>query len=296
MPFRRCLPFAASTLALVGCQGWLAGQTTEPVVAPVAADGVVIRGQSPPLAPGGTVYVAPGELACDVPPPIGYEVIVPQPVFVAPPSPPAAAVPSPDASLLGVIPSEGGAISPDFGLPRGPSVDDRLPNPLYVAVPGATQRIDATWETLADTVAQTFPIRSEQRVQLTGGVMTEGRFETQWQTAATIFEPWRRDTVGSFNRWQSTLQTLRRRAIVRVTPAAGGYEIGVRVDKQLEDLDRPELATAGAASLRNDSSLPSDRVNPINRVRGSERWIDIGRDEPLEQALLRRFRERLTEG
>ena len=68
----------------------------------------------------------------------------------------------------------------------------------------------------------------------------------------------------------------------------------MRVDKQLEDLNRPERASAGAASIRNDSSLPTDRVTPVDAIRGSGRWIDIGRDEALEQRILKRLQRRFS--
>jgi hypothetical protein len=248
--------------------------------------------------PWGYAYVAPGEATCSPPdpsescgfsaPPGAYA-----PTMVQPP--PMVAVPVPGAGASDAwndaLPSEGGAISPDFGLPREPVVDNRLPNPVFVP----TTSPDAAWESMAEAVASIFPIQSERRAVATQGNFVEGAFETPWQTGATIFEPWRRDSAGAFNRWQSTLQTIRRRANVRVVPVSGGYEVGVRVDKQLEDLVRPERATAGAASLRNDSSLPTDRLNPPSTVLGSERWIDIGRDEPLEQRLLGRIRDAVAQ-
>ncbi|MGL4512804.1 MAG: hypothetical protein ACRCT8_06910 [Lacipirellulaceae bacterium] len=259
--------------------------------------------------PWGYGYVAPGEATCAPPDPsascqfstppgvyapttLPTPMVAPQPMMVIPPvvAAPGAAATGP-GSWSDVIPTEGGAISPEFGLPREPTVENRLPNPVYIQ----TSNPDAAWEAMAGALAAIFPIQSEQRATVGPGVATEGAFETPWQTGATIFEPWRRDSAGAFNRWQSTLQTIRRRAKVRVVPVNGGYEVGVRVDKQLEDLVRPERATAGAASLRNDASLPTDRLNPPSTVLSSDRWIDIGRDEPLEQRLLGRFREAVAQ-
>ncbi|MEM6655392.1 MAG: hypothetical protein AAF596_06275, partial [Planctomycetota bacterium] len=102
------------------------------------------------------------------------------------------------------------------------------------------------------------------------------------------------DSVGAFNRWQSTLQTIRCRVVLRVTPTAGGWAVAAEATKELEDLPQPLGATAGAASLRNDNALPTARLNDDFRVRMSERWIALGRDEPLEQELLCRIEERLA--
>lgn len=290
---------SATAITLALCVSGCA--LTEPVaIEPRVGAETVVRGQAPGYtdgwrpAAGAPVYVAPGEADCTTGSPVFGAPAMVAPL-VAPPSyvPQAAAPTTPaDAGWLDFLPPEGGPIASDFGVPVEPTVRNRVPNPIYVRSAGGEQ----AWESLADVVVDYFPIRSERRVRQVAGIIEEGRIETKWQSAATILEPWKRDTVGAFNRWQSTLQTLRRRALVRVIPAAGGYEIGVRVDKQLEDLPRPELATAGAASLRNDASLPTDRLNPVDRVLTSDRWINIGRDEPLEQEMLREIAQRFGTG
>lgn len=258
------------------------------------------------VSPWGTTYIAPGEPSCSPEQLPVYDTIFPAPGMIVPnqmpfygmtPStspfgaPPQTQGDSPGrAGWLDVLPQEGGAISPDFGLPREAVVANRVANPLYLR----SNNPEATWEALADELTKYFPIQTEQRIEQAAGVLTEGRFETPWQVSATVLEPWKNDSVGSFNRWQSTWQTVRRKAVVRVIPAAGGYEIEARVEKQLEDLPRPERASAGAASFRSDTALPTDRLNPIDPIRTTDRWISIGRDEPLEQELLRRFRGRLA--
>ncbi|MEM6331515.1 MAG: hypothetical protein AAF790_14885, partial [Planctomycetota bacterium] len=124
--------------------------------------------------------------------------------------------------------------------------------------------------------------------------LTEGFIETPFQVGATVLEPQRNDSVGSFNRWQSTLQSIRRRALVGVQPTAGGYAIRVTVAKQLEDLPRPEGASSGAAVLLTGGGLPTERQATNRPAAYSAGWIDLGRDEPLEQEMLRRIRERLA--
>jgi hypothetical protein len=148
-----------------------------------------------------------------------------------------------------------------------------LSNPLYVPVAND----ELAWEQIADVVSDYFQIASERRARRAGGVWTEGLIETAPQGGATMLEPQRGDSVGEFNRWESTFQTIRRRAAVRVTPDGGGYLVSVEVQKELENLPRPELATAGAATLRFDQSLPN---------RESALWIALGRDPALEQQML----------
>ena len=77
---------------------------------------------------------------------------------------------------------------------------------------------DLAWDQIADVVSDYFPIAREQRARRGGEVWTEGRIETVPQDGATWLEPHRKDSVGSFNRWESTFQSIRRRATVRVFP------------------------------------------------------------------------------
>lgn len=307
---------AAALLVSAGCGRWLASG--------VAVGSGLGRAGGPPVgvtpahtvSPGSPIYLAPGDV--EVIPP-GTPIVV-EPTIVVPPgsSYPNAHAPlgrgvlgappgkgaggmaaagggavGPRDSIFDVIPRGAGPISPDLGLPRRPVVENATPNPLFVPVTNN----DLAWDQLADVVTNYFPIAREQRVHHSGGLSTEGYIETPYQTGATVLEPWRNDSVGRFNRWESTLQSIRRKALLTVRPVAGGYSIYVTVLKQLEDLPRPEQALGGAAVLRSDGSLPSERVaGPGVELQStpSPFWIDLGRDEPLEQEMLRRIRDRLA--
>jgi hypothetical protein len=139
-----------------------------------------------------------------------------------------------------------------------------------------------------------FRIERERQVQLIGDVLTEGRIETFPKIGATVAEPHRRDSVGRYNRWESTFQTIRRRTTVRVIPDAAGYVVDVTVEKDLEDLPRPEFSTSGVATFRNDSSLGSAATEQVSRTQLAGRWIYIGRDPALEQRILADIQSRLT--
>ena len=138
---------------------------------------------------------------------------------------------------------------------------------------------------MADVVDDYFKIEREEPVRLIGDVLTAGRIDTFPTVGATIFEPWRGDSVGRQERVESTLQSIRRRAEVRVTPVTGGYEVDVVVLKELEDLLWPEHATAGAATFRYDDTL----TRVVNLELGQDTnlgWIPQGRDTALEQQIL----------
>ncbi len=163
-----------------------------------------------------------------------------------------------------------------------------LPNPLQVTVTDQ----EFLWNVLVDTMDDYFPIAREQRVRWVGEVMTEGRIETQPVPGASVTEIFRRDATAGFERWHGTLQSIRRQADVRVMPSASGYSVQVIVRKELEDVDRPEMATVGAPSQRNDGSLVRPQQTAVGGATNLG-WIPQGRDVELEQKILADFYARL---
>jgi hypothetical protein len=161
-------------------------------------------------------------------------------------------------------------------------------NPLSVPV----QDAEFVWNQIVDLVDDYFDIRSERRVQMIGGVLTEGRIESHYMPGASILEPWRADSTRGFERLHATTQSVRRRAIVRVIPDGPRYSIQVTVEKELEDVDRPAYATPGSAAPRHDGTLVRTAQNS---ARGPQTlgWIPLGRDMSLETEMLQELYARL---
>lgn len=178
---------------------------------------------------------------------------------------------------------------PDATVIDQQTVQQSLPtlsNPLVIPVADR----ELVWNQIVDAVDDYFPIRSEQRVGTAG---VEGLITTQYLPGATVWERWRHDSTPGFERLQSTLQSIRRRAEVRVLPDAGGFQAQVVVYKELEDLARPEFATVGAATRRHDGSLV--RIPELNEnTPVTLGWIPIGRDTSLEQEILQQLYMRLV--
>jgi hypothetical protein len=184
-------------------------------------------------------------------------------------------------------------------------VQTAVPNPILVPV---TDR-DVAWDAIVDVVDDYFKIEREDRVRLVGDYLNEGQIETFPLTGATLFEPWHGDSANFYERLESTLQSIRRKAMIRVIPDASGYLVDVTVLKELEDVARPMYATTGAAVFRHDNSVdrntepdPSlgrqigDQPRPVANAPQTSGWIGMGRDAALEQELLVRIHDRLTHG
>jgi hypothetical protein len=166
---------------------------------------------------------------------------------------------------------------PVVAAPAAPT----YPNPIFIPVADP----QCAWERVVDVVGDYFRIGHEEPARIVGNVPTEGRLETVAEISPTTFEPWRRDTIDPDQRLENTLQSMRRRAVVRVTPAPGGHWVDVTVLKELENLVSPEHATAGAATFRYDSSF-TRVINPAADQQIAKAWISQGRDASLEQAII----------
>jgi len=176
------------------------------------------------------------------------------------------------------------------------------PHPPYQPVPVAYENpvpipitnYDAVWDGVVDVVAQYFRIEREDPVRLLGNTLTEGRIDTFPMPGATLLEPWYYDSANSYERLESTLQSIRRYAVVRVIPAQnGGYWVDVAVYKELENVRQPEHATAGSATFRNDASLAS-RASPDQSASATQKWIPQGRDAAAEQRIIGQILDRFT--
>lgn len=164
-----------------------------------------------------------------------------------------------------------------------------LPNPL--PIPAAPP--DFVWEQVVDVVDDYFEIEHEERGRQLGPVTTVGRIDTFPAIGSTIFEPWKGDSVTCYERVESTLQSMRRRAVVQVVPAAdGGSLIEVQVFKELEDMPSPEGAPTAAATFRYDNGLQRF-ADPVGGQPVPLGWIGQGRDPGLEQRMLQKIFARL---
>jgi hypothetical protein len=222
----RALPAARRRLSPLAARWRLWGRCALTSLGLVWASGCKPIEVVQPVAPGQQV-MAPPQLF-GAPPVISGQGVMIDPFAIDPNNPMAAGTPI-------VPPGDGGS--------------------SQIHIPVANR--EWTWEQIVDTVDDYFRIERERQVHLVGDVLTEGRIDVFPQIGATLPEVHRRDSVGKYNRWESTFQTIRRRATIRVMPDATGYLVDVLVEKDLEDLPRPENSSAGAATFRNDSSLPS---------------------------------------
>lgn len=182
--------------------------------------------------------------------------------------------------------SLGGCMGPPLAPLGSPPLAQ---NPAFVGVANG----DYVFQQTVDVVDDHFTIDHEEPVRTYEGVITEGRIDAFPETGSTVFEPWRGDSANGYERLESTLQSIRRTATVRVIPTDGGFLVDVAVFKELEDVSKPDYATVGEATFRHDGSLKR-YVDPILGQPVNRGWIPLGRDAALEQRMLAEICQRMN--
>ncbi|MCL2005388.1 MAG: hypothetical protein FWG73_04405 [Planctomycetaceae bacterium] len=155
------------------------------------------------------------------------------------------------------------------------------PNPIFVE----NYDHDFLWSIVTDVLDNHFDIERELPIRLFDNVLTEGYVETKPKIGASLAEPWHADSVGFRERFDCTLQTVRRRAELHVVPASNGYSIEIKVFKELENNPKPLHSASNASSLRFRESV-DEFSEQADVDPSSSSWFIIERDIALESRLL----------
>lgn len=154
-------------------------------------------------------------------------------------------------------------------------------NPVFVPLGPASYGV--VFEKVLDTLDDFFEISYANRY--------DGRIETFPAISAGLGQPWKEGPPGCYQRLEATLQSMRRRCSVLIQPADdGGYFVQVTVFKELEDVDQPTRATAGAATFRAVTDV-SRQFEVIDPSVFEAKWIPKGRDIAFEQMILCRLKK-----
>ena len=114
-----------------------------------------------------------------------------------------------------------------------------------------------------------------------------GTITTFPETSQSLFEFWRHDVDTAYDLWESTLRTVRRRAVVQVDREEGGHGGQVTVTVYRQTFATPERQfNNSAATLRVfGETLPGVAGEP-GLTRADDYWIDAGRDGAMEHRLV----------
>ena len=148
--------------------------------------------------------------------------------------------------------------------------------PTPTVLPGTIT--ETTWERTVDALhAFHFSIEKENRLA--------GTIQTGYLAGAGLLEPWHYDSVTLGDRIESSLQPIRRRAVVTLTQLNTGIQVQVEVIKERENPRGPTRHAPGVATYPGGRPVQRD----LNVVLGGSTppgWIALGRDAALERVLL----------
>ena len=112
---------------------------------------------------------------------------------------------------------------------------------------------------------------------------------------AQLFEIWRSDSVGGFNTAEANLHSIRRSAEVKINEEDG--QVCIRCDVNTQRLNMPQRAEGSRSQAfklfsEGDSVLQKLKLQPEQKQ--GMVWIDLGGDERLSTAILRRIEKKAT--
>ncbi len=160
-----------------------------------------------------------------------------------------------------------------------------LPNPLFVG--HGRHSYGMVFE-------KTLQVIQESGFQIQETNRYDGRIETFPRTTPGVGQPLKFGSSVFYDRLLATFQSYRHRASVKIFPADNdaGFWIQLVVFRELEDLPRPIRSTTGAVIFRSDNNVDR-QFEVIDPSILESNWIPKGRDEEVEQSILRKLRSEL---
>jgi len=146
-------------------------------------------------------------------------------------------------------------------------------------------------KTAAMTTAER--VLAEMRFSIEKFDVNVGYIRTASLPGAQSFEFWRADNVGSFNRTEADLQSIRRAVEINISEQAGQLCINCRATTQRLSLPQSQIATDQQTAM---SYQQREAKNPklTREQKTNLTWTDLGRDNQLETEILKRIEKQLA--
>lgn len=123
-----------------------------------------------------------------------------------------------------------------------------------------------------------------------------GLIRTRPLSGAQFFEPWRKDSVGSFNKTEANLHSIRRTVELQISKKDDDTCIACRVTTQRLNLPETEVNSSARAYAIFSESSDSLQNMTLNPEQGTGiAWIDLGNDARLASKVLERIEKQISE-
>ena len=122
-----------------------------------------------------------------------------------------------------------------------------------------------------------------------------GMIRTKPLTGAQFFEFWRKDSVGSFNKTEANLHSIRRTVALQVTRK--NEEICIACEATTQRLNLPELDVSTSTRAYAMFSASSDSMQKMRlntEQQAGIAWTDLGKDTQLAAKVLERIESQIS--
>ncbi len=136
-------------------------------------------------------------------------------------------------------------------------------------------------------------VLAEMHFSIEKSDVNAGYIKTGPLSGAQTLEFWRADSVGSFNRAEADLQTIRRTIELGITDGNQPGQVCVNCIAITERLSMPQDLTASGQSQIVMSGRQRS-VRKLGERKADLTWVKLGRDEQLETEILKRIDKKLT--
>ncbi len=160
------------------------------------------------------------------------------------------------------------------------------PQPTQEALLIPGEDMDLAWDETLEVLREHYfiPDRQDRREGL---IISDPDLSKQW------FEFWRDDAIGCYDIAESSLQSIRRTAIVTFVPMGKEIQIRLEINVQRKNQPQRQITTAsGSFQVFRDQIPLVATGQPMSRG-DVVSWVDIGKDIRLSNYLLSRIERRL---
>jgi hypothetical protein len=120
-----------------------------------------------------------------------------------------------------------------------------------------------------------------------------GYIRTAPLSGAQSFEFWRSDSVGSFNRTEADLYSIRRAVEINISEQAGQLCINCKATTQRLSLPQSQTAAEQGHPVMSPDQRSNQKLKLGHEQKSNLTWTDLGRDNQLETEILKRIESRL---
>ena len=121
-----------------------------------------------------------------------------------------------------------------------------------------------------------------------------GLIRTAPLPGAQSFEFWRSDSVGSFNRTEADIQSIRRTVELNITEQDNQLCINCKAITQRLSMPQGISTDEQGYATLVETRRPIERIQPTARQKSNINWINLGRDTQLETEIISRIEKQLS--